>query len=357
MNIDAPVAQPLGPQVVVIQRAAVELLNHVPTYNGESTAAAISFIGAADNAKRNEAESSARMIIACGARLTRRASQWYETVTSSDMRDNSQNPGIMMVDELPNTLAGWKYFTRLFLAAFTSSTETFDLRDQLKKLMWNPDKDAIKVHILTMTTILHSMSLLGDTLTDRDKVEYFMSSLVKKSYLVKKINLSHSFDQACCDVVEFVSKEKIAATIIDQHSYKQPAGAKLYNLEPYDEDDDDEAYRHDNHPRSMDQLNALYNAECNAMRMDWMNKLTPEERRRFEHQLCIGCGEAGHIRRNCLHKLPVDNKNVQKTFNSRPSNGPPPRQSYGPSKTVYPRPNNDRNNFSSGNHPKHNMGG
>ncbi len=153
MIIDAPVAPPLGPQVIVIQRAAVELLNHVPTYNGESTAAAIPFIGAVENAKRNEAETSARMIIACGARLTGRASQWYETVTSSDMRDNSQNPGIMMVDELPNTLAGWKYFTRLFLAAFTSSTETFDLRDQLKKFVWNPDKDAIKAHILTMTTI------------------------------------------------------------------------------------------------------------------------------------------------------------------------------------------------------------
>ncbi len=77
MNIDAPVAQPLGPQVIVIQRAAVELLNHVPTYNDESTAAAISFIGAAETAKRNEAESSARMIIACGAKLTGRASQWY----------------------------------------------------------------------------------------------------------------------------------------------------------------------------------------------------------------------------------------------------------------------------------------
>ena len=139
------------------------------------------------------------------------------------------------------------------------------------------------------------MSLLGDTLTERDKLEYSMSSLVKKSYLVKKINLSHSFDQACRDVVEFVSKEKIAATIIDQHSYKQPAGAKLYNLEPKDEDDDDEAHRHDKHPRSMDQLNAHYNAECSAMRMDWLDKLTPEEGRQFEHQLCIGCGEAGHI--------------------------------------------------------------
>jgi hypothetical protein len=120
------------------------------------------------------------------------------------MRDNAQNPGIMMVDELHNTVAGWKYFIRLFLAAFTSSTKTFDLHDQLNKLVWNPEKDAIKAHILTMTTILHSMSLLGDSLPD--KVEYFMSSLVKRSYLVKKINLSHTFDQACRDVVEFVSK-------------------------------------------------------------------------------------------------------------------------------------------------------
>jgi hypothetical protein len=38
------------PQMIVIQRPAVELLSHVPTYNGESMAAAISFLGAADNA-------------------------------------------------------------------------------------------------------------------------------------------------------------------------------------------------------------------------------------------------------------------------------------------------------------------
>jgi hypothetical protein len=148
------------------------------------------------------------------------------------------------------------------LAAFTSSSKTFDLRDQLKKLVWNPEKDAIKAHILTMTTILYSMSLLGDTLTDRDKIEYFMSSLVKKSYLVNKINLSQPFDQACRDVVEFVSKERIAATIINEHAYKQPVGAKLYNLEPYDDEDDAEAHRHANTtPRSIGQLNATYDAE------------------------------------------------------------------------------------------------
>jgi hypothetical protein len=54
---------------------------------------------------------------------------------------------------------------------------------------------------------------LGDHLTDRDKVEYFMSSLVNKSYLVRKINLSTSFDQACRGVIEFVSKEKVAEAI------------------------------------------------------------------------------------------------------------------------------------------------
>ena len=100
-----------------------------------------------------------------------------------------------MVDSLPNNDHGWNYFTKMFLANFTSSTETFDLRDQLKKLVWNPEKEAIKAHILTMTTILHSMALLGDALTDRDKVEYFMSSLVKKSHLVRKINLTSTFDQ------------------------------------------------------------------------------------------------------------------------------------------------------------------
>jgi hypothetical protein len=73
MSIDPPVYQPLGPQVIVIQRAAVELLNHIPTYNGDSTAEAISLIGAAENAKRNESESTAHIIIACGARLTGRA--------------------------------------------------------------------------------------------------------------------------------------------------------------------------------------------------------------------------------------------------------------------------------------------
>jgi hypothetical protein len=123
----------------------------------ESTAAAISFLGAAENATRNEAETTRRMIIACAARFTRRASQWYETVTSSDLRPNVNPTSYIMLDEVPDNAAGWKYFSKIFLEAFTSSMETIDLRDHLKWLVWNPDKEAIIKHILTMTTILHSM--------------------------------------------------------------------------------------------------------------------------------------------------------------------------------------------------------
>ena len=219
-----------------------------------------------------------------------------------------------MVDSLPNNDWGWNYFTKTFLANFTSSTETFDLRDQLKKLVWNPEKEAIKAHILTMTTILHSMALLGDALTDRDKVEYFMSSLVKKSHLVRKINLTSTFDQACRDIVDYVSKEQIAKTIIDQHAYKQPAGAKLYNLEPCSDDDDHEAGSHDY--RSTPTLQMLYEAELNAMRMAWLDKLNPEEKRRFDNQLCIRCGEPGHLRRECPHPQAPD-RNGMKTVYSR----------------------------------------
>jgi hypothetical protein len=375
MSVDQPVYQNQGPQVIIIQRASVDLLNHVPMYNGESTAAAISFIGAAENAKRNDAETSARMIVAVGARLSGRASQWFETVSSSKLRENASNPGIIMVDSLPNTDHGWNYFTKMFLANFTSSTETFDLRDQLKKLVWNPEKEAIKAHILTMTTILHSMALLGDALTDRDKVEYFMSSLVKKSHLVRKINLTSTFDQACRDIVDYVSKEQIAKTIIDQHAYKQPAGAKLYNLEPCSDDDDYEAGSHAN--RSTATLQMLYDAELNAMRMAWLDKLNPEEKRRFDNQLCIGCGEPGHLRRDCPHlqapgmigtktiyPRPVDNSGAQRngyqsrpqdpgSMMNKPKNGPGPL----PKNNSYPANNNNSRSNTQGNLPKHNMGG
>jgi hypothetical protein len=67
-----------------------------------------------------------------------------------------------MVDLLPDTPAGLKTFSEIFLAAFTSSTETFDLRDQLKRLFWIPYKDTIKGHIHNMRTIIHQMTLLGD---------------------------------------------------------------------------------------------------------------------------------------------------------------------------------------------------
>jgi hypothetical protein len=108
-----------------------------------------------------------------------------------------------------------------------------------------PKKIGIKQHILTMTTILHSMALLGDHLTDRDKVEHFMSSLVNKSYLVKKINLSTSFDQACRDVIEFCSKEKIAETIMLQHKHRLLPGVKLNNIEPFEDDYDFETMSRD----------------------------------------------------------------------------------------------------------------
>jgi hypothetical protein len=74
-------------------------------------------------------ETTRRMIIASAARLTGRASQWYETVTTSDHRPNVNSTSTMMLDALPDTLAGWKYFFRIFLDAFTSTTETCDLHE------------------------------------------------------------------------------------------------------------------------------------------------------------------------------------------------------------------------------------
>jgi hypothetical protein len=41
----------------------------------------------------------------------------------------------IMLDELQDNAFGWKYFLNIFLEAFTSSTETFDHRDQLKQLV------------------------------------------------------------------------------------------------------------------------------------------------------------------------------------------------------------------------------
>jgi hypothetical protein len=252
-----------------------------------------------------------------------------------------------MLDDLPNTPAGWKYFSRIFLEAFTSSTETFDLRDQLKQLVWNPEKVAIKHHLLTMTTILHFMALLGDHLTDRDKVEYFMSSLVNKSYVVENINLSKLFDQACRDVIEFVSKERIATTIMNQHEHRLLPGVKFNNIEPFDEEYDFEtmsryragspASRRHDFPSDRN----LDNMELFAMQMDLINKLTPEEKRRFGNQLCIGCGQAGHVWKEC--------PTYPRIFTRPARPFQPQRPAFQP---QWPVNNNTRHNGD----PQHNMG-
>jgi hypothetical protein len=136
------------------------------------------------------------------------------------------------------------------------------------------------------------MALLGDHLTDRDKVEYFMASLVNRSYPVKKINLSCSFDQAFRDVIGFVSKEKIATTIMNQYKHRLPLGTKLNNIKPFEDEYDFEAINQGQHQgRSSGSQNSIKDRNLNAMelyalQMDWVNKLTPEEKRRFENQLC-----------------------------------------------------------------------
>ncbi len=82
--------------------------------------------------------------------------------------------------------------------------------------------------------------------------------------------------------------------------------------------------------------------------MDWLDKLTPEERRRFEHQRCIGCGEPGHIRRECPNKMAVDYSGNKTTY---------PRL---PTKPGYNAPlSNQKSNIPQGNRnqPKYTMGG
>jgi hypothetical protein len=221
-------SSPNTPQGIIIQRYPEDLLQQVQKFNGESSAAAISFICAADKSKKDNGESTRRMRIACSARFIGRASQWYKTVTSSDLRPHTNQTSTIMVDLLLDTPSGWKTFSDLFLAAFTSSTETFDLRNRLKNIVWNPAKDNIKVHMDNMKTIIHQMTLLSDQLTDRDKTEYFMMSLANKLNLVKKIDLSRTFDKTCHDIVNFAAKEKYIATIKKQHHHNIPPG--LFNL-------------------------------------------------------------------------------------------------------------------------------
>jgi hypothetical protein len=166
-----------------------------------------------------------------------------------------------------------------------------------------------------------------------------MASLVNISYLVKKIIFSHSFDQACRDVIEFVSKEKIATTIMNLHKHRLPPRAKLNNIEPFNDEYDFEAINQgQRHGRSSGSQNFPNDRNLNAMefytlQMDWVNKLTPEEKRHFENQLCIGCGQSGHIRRNCPTKKPVYNR---------------------PAQPFVPQRNN---NFRANSTPQHNMGG
>jgi hypothetical protein len=141
-----------------------------------------------------------------------------------------------------------------------------------------------------------------------------MASLVNISYLVKKINFSRSFDQAGRDVIEFVSEEKIATTIMNQHKHRLPPRAKLNNIEPFDDEYDFEAIKQgQRHGRSSGRQNFPNNGNLNAMelyalQMDWVNKLTPEEKRHFENQPCIGCGQSGHIQRNCPTEKRVYNR-------------------------------------------------
>ncbi len=76
------------------------------------------------------------------------------------------------------------------------------------------------------------MTLLGDQLTDRDKTEHFVASLVHKSYLVKKIDLSSTFDEACRDTEVFISKEKMTTIIHKQYRHLLQSNVKVNILPP-----------------------------------------------------------------------------------------------------------------------------
>jgi hypothetical protein len=116
--------------------------------------------------------------------------------------------------------------------------------DQLKNIVWNPAKDNIKVHIHNMKNITHQMTLLGDHLTDRDKTIYFMESLAHRLNLVKKIDLSRTFDETCNDIVDFLAKEKYIATMTRQHHHNTHPGVFNINItkdEIIDYDSDQES--------------------------------------------------------------------------------------------------------------------
>jgi hypothetical protein len=110
----------------------------------------------------------------------------------------------------------------------------------------------------------------------------------------------------------------------------------LNNIEPFDDEYYFEAMNQgQRHGRSFRRQSFPNDRNLNAMelytlQMDWVNRLTPEEKRRFENQLCIGCGQSGHIRKDCPKKL------------NRPA------QPFVPQRN---------NNFRANSTPQHNMGG
>jgi hypothetical protein len=96
---------------------------------------------------------------------------------------------------------------------------------------------------------------------------------------------------------------------MNQHMHQLASGAKLNNIELFNDDYDFEAMNQSQRlGRSTGKLSSPTDNSLNAMELytlqrDWVNKLTTEEKRRFENQLCLGCGQPGHIRRDCPKKL------------------------------------------------------
>jgi hypothetical protein len=90
-----------------------------------------------------------------------------------------------------------------------------------------------------------------------------------------------------------------------QHKHRLLPGVKLNNLEPFEDEYDFESMGRDrtgSHFSTKQDFPGdrnLSHMELFAMQMDWVNNLTPEEKRRFDNQLCIRCGQPGHVRRDC----------------------------------------------------------
>jgi hypothetical protein len=91
----------------------------------------------------------------------------------------------------------------------------------------------------------------------------------------------------------------------------------------------------------------LSHMELFAMQMDWVTNLTPEEKPRLDKQLCIGCGQPGHVRRDCTTHPRIFNKPMKPKMNFQPQ-----RPAYN---NNVQRPGN--NNAQRNKAPQHNMGG